>query len=243
MSSQGAAPAIRRIGALVQYEVSLLLRNGEQLLLTVIIPIALLFGLHAFASALQLSNAEILASVISIAVIATSFTSLAIGTAFERRSASLELLATTPLNTLDLLLGKALAIAAFELGQLVLILVIAALLGLNTVAVIPVIFAVILGSGCFAAAGFFIAGVFRAEAVLAVANALFLFFLLACGITIPLHTFGPVWRSIVAITPATALYELLLAASSWSIAVGSLAVLLVWGVIAAIAARFTFSWS
>ena len=82
------------------WEVRLLLRNGEQLLLTFVIPVALLLGLgltslmpDAYGSD---RVAQALATVLAVSVISAAFTSLAIATGFERRSGALRFLEPLP---------------------------------------------------------------------------------------------------------------------------------------------------
>jgi ABC-type transport system involved in cytochrome c biogenesis permease component len=95
------------------WELRLTLRNGEQLLLTLIIPVLLLIGLNAtgmFSSSGTLSRIEsAFPLVCMVSLIATCFTSLAIGTGFERRSGALTFLATTPLGRQGLVMGKVIA--------------------------------------------------------------------------------------------------------------------------------------
>lgn len=237
-----SAPAMHRVRAYARYELGLLARNPEQLLLTLVIPIALLIGLANFGSRLGVDRSSVLGSVIAIAVIATSFTSLAIATSFERRSASLQLLATTPLTSGNLLTGKALAVTTFELVQLVILTLVGSALGLGPIALAPTVVVVLLGSASFAALGFFVAGVLRAEAVLAVANGVFLFFLIACGLTVPSSAFPAAWAAIIQFTPATALAASLEAAAHGAWDLAAMTVFLLWGATAAVLARFTFRW-
>ena len=237
-----SAAVHRRVLGYARYEFGLLARNGEQLLLTIVIPVALLFGLATFGERIGVARPQVTASVIAVAVIASAFTSLAIATSFERRSASLQLFATTPLTAIDVLAGKALTIAATETLQLVIILVIAAFLGLGPFAVLPMLIVLILGTLCFASLGFFIAGTLRAEAVLAVANGLFLFFLVACGLTVPLTAFPPLWSAVMQYTPATALLTALNGAIGGAFLIMPMCVIVAWGILAAVLARFTFRW-
>lgn len=238
----GAARRATRVWTYARYEFITLIRNGEQVLLTLIIPIALMFGLTFFGSRLDVARTSVFPNVLAIAIIATSFTSLAINTAFERRSASLQLLATTPLSATNLLAGKAIAVALFELIQFAILAAISLALGLGGFVLFPVVLVVLLGTASFAALGFFIAGVLRAEAVLAVANGVFLFFLVASGLTVPLSAFGDTWAQVMAFTPATALAQSLQHAVDGYLDLAAVAVLMTWGVVAALGAKATFRW-
>ncbi|MGI3785344.1 MAG: hypothetical protein ACRYG2_31720, partial [Janthinobacterium lividum] len=124
----GAAPAGRRVVRHALTEVRLLVRNGEQLLLALVIPLAILV-LAAVTHGRFVPLAAAAPSVLALAVWSSGFTSVAIATGFERRYGVLERLAATPLGRGGLLLGKALAVALVVLGQLVVLVVVALLLG------------------------------------------------------------------------------------------------------------------
>jgi ABC-2 type transport system permease protein len=91
----GAAPARRRVLAHAVTEARLLIRNGEQLLLALVIPVGILVGARLVGG--QLGDLATLApSVLALAVWSSAFTSVAIATGFERRYGVLERLAATP---------------------------------------------------------------------------------------------------------------------------------------------------
>ena len=92
-------------------ETVLLLRNGEQLLLALVIPVLVLIGGVLAARQLDLSLShtaidELTPGVLALAIMSTSFTSLAIATGFERRYGVLKRLGASPLPRHGLLLGK-----------------------------------------------------------------------------------------------------------------------------------------
>lgn len=88
------------------WEVRSTLRNGEQLLLVLGIPVLLIL-VGSWLPALQISpQTDGIAPMVAACVLASGFTSLAIATAFERRAAALTFLGTTPLGRSGLLLGK-----------------------------------------------------------------------------------------------------------------------------------------
>ncbi len=102
----------RLVGTQAGFELRVLFRNGEQLLLTIFIPVGLLLGL-TLSTALPLTTAAgasridtALAGVLAVAVLSSAFTSLAIGVGFDRRSGALLLLATTPLSRTSILAAK-----------------------------------------------------------------------------------------------------------------------------------------
>src|SRR4051794_26907151 len=123
------APGARPLGAMVaahaRMETRLLLRNGEQLLLALIIPLLLLFGGAESDGVLELGSGRridvLTPGVFALAIMSTSFTSLAIATAFERRYGVLKRLGASPLPRSGLLLGKVLSLLTIEIAQLVVI--------------------------------------------------------------------------------------------------------------------------
>jgi ABC-2 type transport system permease protein len=105
----------------------------------------------------------------------------------------------------------------------------------------------ILGAFTFAAWGLFLAGALRAEAVLAVANGVFLTLLLFGGIIISPDQLPDVLGSIIELTPSAALVgalniALLNQATSTADLLLPAIVLTVWGVIGALLARRYFRW-
>ena len=83
-------------------ETVLLLRNGEQLLLALVIPVLVLFaGTVADRPSGPLADApaidELTPGVLALAIMSTTFTSLAIATGFERRYGVLKRLGASPL--------------------------------------------------------------------------------------------------------------------------------------------------
>src|SRR6478735_12242999 len=98
--TRAAAPR-RRVLAQAGFETSTLLRNGEQLLVSIVLPALVLVGLHATGSPSLGPGRRIdvaVPGVIALCVVSASFTSQAISTAFDRRYAVLRYLGTTPLG-------------------------------------------------------------------------------------------------------------------------------------------------
>lgn len=240
----------RRTWVHARWEARLLLRNGEQLLLTLAIPIGLLLGLGLTEVLPTAYGTEriprALATVLTVSVISAAFTSLAIATGFERRSGALRFLGTTPLSRTELLGGKALATASVTVLSAAAACVVAALLGWRPVAgaawALP---ALVLGTACFASWGLALAGLLRAEAVLAVANGLFLVLIVFGGVVIPIETLPGPLAAVAPWLPSGALADVLTMAlvAGDPPSPGSLVVLLAWlagGV--AVSARW-FRWS
>jgi ABC-2 type transport system permease protein len=91
---------VRRLLAQAAFDARVLLRNGEQVLLTLVLPALLLVGL-VVTDVPDLGpgpRVDVVApGVLALAVLSTAFTQ-AIGTAFDRRYGVLRLLGTTPLG-------------------------------------------------------------------------------------------------------------------------------------------------
>lgn len=235
--------SLRRVRAHTRWELRLLLRNGEQLLLVFVIPVALLLGLRALGVE-WLGGPVPVPTVLAVSILATAFTSLAIATGFERRSGALEFLGTTPLTRTDLLLGKLAATVCLTVVSMGLIVLIGVLLGwqpqASWLAAIVVAALGVMASGSWAIA---MAGALRAEAVLALANALFVLLVMFAGVIIPASRMPEPFATLVLTLPSGALAEGLrtsLASQAWPL--GSIGVLLAWFVAGALLARRTFRW-
>ena len=193
-----------------RWEIRSTLGNGEQLLLVVGIPVILIL-VGAWIPALGISPArDGIAAILSASLLACGFTSLAIATAFERRSAALTFLATTPLGKPGLLIGKTIAVAVVSGISVSVVVLTAWMVGWRPAAITawqiaPIVLALALAGITFASWGFFIAGVLRAEAVLAVANAVFLGLVFVGGIAVPLQALPSPWRSVAEFLPTGAL--------------------------------------
>jgi ABC-2 type transport system permease protein len=181
-------------------EARLMLRNGEQLLLAVVIPVIVLVagvnGAHHVGFHFAHPPVDVLTpGVLALAVLSTSFTSLAIATGFERRYGVLKRLGSSPLPRSGLLAGKVGALLLVEVLQIVVISVVASFLGWDpNPDPLGFLLAVALGTGAFAALGLFLAGVLRAEATLAAANLVYLLLLAAGAVVLPSSSYGAFGR-------------------------------------------------
>ncbi len=247
----GAAPLPKMIAAQAGLEVKILIRNGEQLLLTLIIPVLLLvvFSSESLISVGRGSRIGFIApGILALAVLSTSFTSLAIGTAFERRYGVLKRLGSTPLSRAGLIAAKSVLVLTVEAGQVVLIVVISLLLGWHPVvtatSVLSALAVLIAGSAAFSGLALLMAGTIRAEAVLPGANLIYLMLLGLGGILFPLSKFPAGARPVLLLLPSGAISDGLRSVLRYGVGVPGkdLLVLAVWAVAAiAIAAR-TFRW-
>ena len=208
------APTSQRVLAQTSFEARAILRNGEQLLVTIIVPVLVLVGLTK-ATGIDLdtggaSRIDFLTpGILALAVMTTSFTSQAIASSFDRRNGVLRLLSTTPLGRGGLLAGKVLGVLVVELVQVAVIGLTALLLGWRPdpagIALAGV--AVVLGTAAFTSLALLVAGTLRAEAVLAVANLLLLVLAVAGGVVIPAEQLPGPMAHIALLLPSGALGE------------------------------------
>ncbi len=210
----GAAPLPRIIAAQAGLELRTLLRNGEQLLLTLIVPVLLLvvFSTEALISVGRGSRIGFLApGILALAVMSTSFTSLAIGTGFERRYGVLKRLGATPLSRAGLIAAKAVTVLTVQAGQVVVIAATGAALGwrpvITALSVASALAVLIAGSAAFSGLAMLMAGTLRAEATLAAANLVYLVLLGIGGVVFPLTKFPAAMRPVLRSLPSGAMSD------------------------------------
>ncbi len=245
----GAAPLAAQALSQARMEARLLLRNGEQLLLAVVIPILLLVAGTAVPERVEVTLSgrpiDVLTpGVLALAVMSTSFTALAIATGFERRAGLLRRLAVSPLTRSALLLGKVGALLIVELVQCLLIAAVGLGLGWRPdgpglLLIVPLM---VLGTATFAGLGLALAGTLRAEATLAAANLVNVLLLVGGAIVWPRSAYGAAEDWLVWL-PSAALGDVMRAASqTGTLDLVAISVLAAWAVAgAAIAARW-FRW-
>ena len=154
-------------------EAKLMLRHGEQLLLSIIIPLAILFGtaklpMLADAAGIQ----QIFPMMLAVATTSAGFTGEAISLAFDRRYGALKRTGASGVPTWTIIAGKILGVAAMVAVQVVLLTAAALFLGFHTSPAGFLLGAVTLfvGVAAFTALGLLLGGTLPAEVVLAVAN-------------------------------------------------------------------------
>jgi ABC-2 type transport system permease protein len=244
----GAAPRSRMLRAQAGIEFRLLLRNGEQVGLTLVIPLLLLvfFNLPLLYSLDTPRRIDfVVPSIIALAVMSAAFTGLAIGTGFERKYAVLKRLGATALPRSVLLGGKSCAILLLELLQVALISALAYALAWRPHGdPLLVVLLVALGTAAFGGLGFLLAGTLRAEVTLAAANLVWLILLFGGGIAIPLAKFGSAASDVLRYLPSAALSDGLHAVLQHGagVPVRDVVTLLVWAAVALPAAIRWFRW-
>ncbi|MYX96973.1 ABC transporter permease [Streptomyces sp. SID486] len=244
----GAAPLPRMIAAQAALETRMLLRNGEQLLLTVVIP-TLLLVLFSSVDIVDTGKGDavdfLTPGVLALAVMSTAFTGQAIATGFERRYGVLKRLASSPLPRWGLMAAKTASVLVTEILQVVLLTVIAFALGWSPHGgPAAVLLLLVVGTAAFSGLGLLMAGTLKAEATLAAANLVFLLLLVGGGVIVPLEKFGPAGEHVLGLLPISALSDGLRdvlqhgSGMPW----GDLGILAVWAVAGLAAAGKFFRW-
>lgn len=243
----GPAPASRMIAAQTAMELRLTLRNGEQLLLNLIIPVLLtivlvtepVIGVHGGRAGFFVPG------VLALAIMSAAFTGQAIATGFERKYGVLKRLGVTALPRSILLLGKTCAVVGLELLQILVICLVGVGVGWN-----PhgnpgaVVLYVVLGTAAFCGLGLLMAGTLRAEATLAGANVVWFVLLFLGDVIFPLSSFPAAARTVLGLLPTSALAHGLRSVlrDGAGLNVHDTLTLLVWAVVGlALAARY-FRW-
>ena len=249
----GAAPMAKMIMAQAGLETRTLLRNGEQLLLTLIIPVLLLVAfslddLVKVGSGRQARVDFLVPGVIALAVLSTAFTSQAIATGFERRYGVLKRLGSTPLSRGGLIGAKTTTVIAVEVAQVLILLGEGLALGwrpnASPGAADWVILLVLAGTAAFSGLALLLAGTMRAETTLALANLVYLVLLGIGGIIFPLTKFPAGARPVLTLLPSGALSDGLhdVLQHGTGLPVRDLAVLIVWAVVGIALAARLFRW-
>jgi ABC-2 type transport system permease protein len=244
----GAAPRRRMLSAQTGMEFRMLLRNGEQVGLTLVIPLLLLFFFNLpllYSLGVPRRIDFVVPSIIALAVISASFTGLAIGTGFERKYSVLKRLGATALPRSVLIGGKTLAVLLLELVQVALICAAALALAWHPHGdPILALVMIALGTLAFGGLGLLVAGTLRAEVTLAAANLIWLVLLFAGGIAIPLSKYPSGVADVLQYLPSAALSHGLhrVLENGAGIPVHDLVTLLVWTALALPAAARWFKW-
>ena len=230
-------------------ELRIILRNGEQLLLTLVIPVILL----AFFGSVDLlpSGSDdpltfLVPGVYAVAIMSSAMVSMGIATGFERSYLVLKRLGATPLTRTELVLAKVLSIFVVELLQAVVLLSLGLGLGWRPEGdAWPLTFVfVLLGTSAFGGVGLILAGRLRAEINLAAQNGLYLLLLLLGGMIIPRDSLPGYLSDAASVLPSTALADGLRASLNGTGALlQPLLILGAWALVAPLVAARRFRWS
>jgi ABC-2 type transport system permease protein len=236
-------------GSQLRQELTVMARNGEQLLLLIGIPVLLLvfFSQTNVLPTDGLANIDFLMpGILSLAIMSTAMVSLGIATGFERSYGVLKRLGTTPLGTKRLVAAKVVATCCIEITQLLALVAVGLILGWNPSSInLPsLLLALVLGTSCFAGLGLIMAGQLRAEVNLAAQNGLYLVLLLLGGILIPNSELPKSIAWLAEVLPSSLLSELLRNIfGNNELKISDLASLAIWAIGACLVAVFSFKWS
>jgi len=249
--SPGTRTLYRMVLAHAAMETRLLLRNGEQVLLALVIPLLVLIGGAESGNVVDLGSGRridvLTPGVLALAVMSTAFTSLAISTAYERRYGVLKRLGSSPLSRVGLLLGKLLSLITVIAVQLALVAVVGLGLGWRptggVVAGAAAALLVVLGAAAFASLGLLMAGSLRAEATLAAANLVYVVLLVAGAVLLPVSSYPDPMQPVVTLLPSGALAQgLREVASGAGLSLIHALVLTGWAALAGVITARTFRW-
>ena len=207
----GSGSPWRMLAAQSGTELRLAFRNGEQVLLTLLIPVVLLVGLSTL-DVVPLPEPRIDAvtpGVLALAVLSTAFTGQAIALGYDRRYGVIRRLAATALPRWLLVAGRFAALIGVVAIQVVVLSVLAIALGWRPepAGLGWALLLVLLGCLAFGALGILLGGTLRAEITLAVANVVWFVLLLAGGIVVPLAQLPGPLAAVGALLPSGALAE------------------------------------
>lgn len=228
-------------------ELRLAMRQGEQLLVSIGIPLLLLVF---FSSVDVLPSGPdepidfLTPGILALAVMGNALVSLGIGTGFERSYGVLKRLGSTPLGRPRLIASKIAVVLVVAVLQIILICSVAAALGWDpSGGALIALAGVLLGAAAFGGIGLSLAGRLPGLTNLAVTNALYLVLLLLGGMVFPLDELPAPVEAIARATPAAALSTVLRAGlTGTSLPAVDAAVLVTWAIVAPLVAAVTFRW-
>jgi ABC-2 type transport system permease protein len=248
-NTNNAAPLARQILQQVKYELLLTMRRGENVLITLIVPVVLLIFFTSLNLVPKVGGSTInflLPGILALAIIAAGMVNLGIATAYERYYGVLKRLGSSPLSRSGLIIAKVISILLLELLQVIMLVGVAiALYGWRPVgSPLLALLTIALGTVTFASLGLAMAGALRAEVTLAGANALYLVFLLIGGSLLPVDRLPVPLADFAKILPATALTQALQATmnNGQSFPAIPLIILAAWAVVILLVAIQTFKW-
>jgi ABC-2 type transport system permease protein len=247
-SVRGRTPWGRAVVAQALMELRLLVRSGESLIVTFGIPVGFLVffsQVDVLPTGDQAPVDFLVPGVLAISVAATGLVAVAIQTAFERKYGVLKRLGGTPLSRAGFLVAKGAAVAVLLAVQtgLVVGLAVVALGWRPDGGVALALVLVILGAVTFTALGLLMAGTLRAEATLALSNAVFLVLLVVSGVSFDADALPDSLAAIGAVLPVGALGQALrVALDGGGLAVAEALTVAVWGAVAIGVAARAFRW-
>ena len=240
--------SMRRVLAQTSMELRLLLRNGENLLVTLGIPIGTLvfFSLvDVLPTGEERAIDFLVPGVLTLSVMGSSMVGLGISTGFERSYLVLKRLGGTPLRRYELVVAKALATMLILVVQVAVIATLATILGWRHDAASWLIaaLALMVGGFAFAGIGLTLAGRLPALGTLALINAVFVVLMLVSGLVFPLEELPAALAAGARVLPSAALGEILRSVLSGGVLPAAPAVVLaLWALVTPVIAATLFRW-
>jgi len=245
---------MRLVIAQLRMELTTLVRNYEQLLLVLVIPLGVLvfFGsVDVLPDGVDLGR--VVSSVLALSVMSTAMVSTGIATGFERSYHVLKRVGATPLGRDRLVWAKAGSVGVVEIAQTILLLGIAVVMGWSTGTASwwRVAVAMLLGTAAFAGVGLALAGRLRAEVNLAAQNGLYLVLLAVGGVIVPTDELPDAMTFLARLLPSGAMTDVLesslnghASGETWLLSINGTTsawiVLIAWAVLAPVVAARLF---
>lgn len=247
--SRPSSPAStgRMLAAQTRMELGLFLRNGEQLLVALVIPVAILVGL-TLVDLGRIPEPRVdgaITAVLTIAVMGTAFTGQAIAVGFDRRYGALKRLGGTPLLPAVIIGGKMLSVLVLVVLQSVLLGLLAVLLGWrpDPAGLAPAALLLVLGTFTFSAMGLLLGGTLKAELVLALANLIWFLLMGAAALAVGITALPGHLHEVLLAVPSYALTSAVGDTLHGGVPVVAALSLLVWGGVCAFLATRWFSFT
>jgi len=195
-------------------EAKLMLRHGEQQLLSIIIPLAILIGTAHLESTTGHGLHEVFPMVLAVAATSAGFTGQAISLAFDRRYGALKRTGASGVPAWAIIGGKIIGVLTMVVFQILVLGATAFALGLRISApgILLMIVSLMFGVAAFTAMGLVLGGTLSSEAVLALAN--LIWFILLAIVGWALYSQGLGDNGLLNIVPTVALAGALADASN-----------------------------
>lgn len=239
---------MRILASQLRTEFSMTMRQGEQLLVSIGIPVVVL-AFFSSVDVLPIGLGEpvdfVTPGVLALAIMSTALVSLGISTGFDRHYGVLKRLGASPLGTRRWIVSKILLVVLVEVLQWTILVLVALALGWSpTGNWASALAGAVLGTAAFAGVGLLMAGTLGGMVNMAATNGLYLLLLLSGGMVLPIdHLPGPL-AAVSRVLPAAPLTEVMAGAFRPGVqtTAGAWVVLALWAVLAPVAAVILFRW-
>ena len=240
---------MRALWSQFRTELALGSRQGEQLLVSLGIPLLVLVffsGVDVLPTGTDRPVDYLAPAVLALAVMSTSMVSLGIGTGFERAYGVLKRLGASPLGRGRWTVAKILTVLVTEVVQWTVLIGVAFLLGWSPAAGgwPAAVLGGLLGTAAFVGVGLLMAGTLPGLTTLAAANGLYLVLLLTGGMVVPLEELPAPLAAVARLLPAAPLTEIVTGSlvTGRSVPGRAWVTLAAWAVVAPVAAALSFRW-